>query len=483
MTVFGFSSELVNYLFIVNIILAFVVVGFERRKPAVTLSWLLVMFFLPGIGFVLYLFLGQDLRKERLFYIKEGEERDLYPLVQQQGEILHNNHLLFHDQRVNEYKSLIKLHIENQALYTQDNQVEVFNDGQVLFDEIKSAISRATKYIHMEYYIIGNDNLGREIVKLLAAKAQSGIEVKLLYDGMGCMQLPRRFFDSLIKAGGKTAVFFPPLLPYINLRINYRNHRKICLIDGEEGFMGGFNIGDEYLGLSEEYGYWRDTHLRIRGSALDELELRFLLDWRYASKDSFSAAAIYFPIRKKRGNTGIQVVSSGPDSKWSAIKNGYLKMISSAKDRIYIQTPYFIPDDSILEALKIASLSGIEVRLIIPGKPDHFFVHWASLSYVGELLEAGVRCFTYNRGFIHSKLAIIDGLVSTVGTANLDIRSFELNFEVNAFIYDEQVSRELEQAFIKDLQDCTEITMEAYENRNRSVKFKESICRLLSPLL
>jgi cardiolipin synthase len=483
MTVFGFSSQLVNYLFLLNIVLAFVVVGFERRKPAVTLSWLLVMFFLPGIGFILYLFLGQDLRKERLFYIKEGEERELYPLVQQQGEILHNNHLIFHDQRINEYKSLIKLHLENQSLYTQDNQVEVFNDGQKLFQEIKTAISNATNFIHMEYYIIGNDGLGREIVKLLTEKARSGIEVKLLYDGMGCMHLPRNFFKALIEAGGKTAVFFPPLLPYINLRINYRNHRKICLIDGEQGFMGGFNIGDEYLGLSEEYGYWRDTHLRIRGSALDELELRFLLDWRYASKDSFSAAAHYFPIRSKSGETGVQVVSSGPDSKWSAIKNGYLKMISSAKEKVYLQTPYFIPDDSILEALKIAALSGIEVLLIIPGRPDHFFIHWASLSYVGELLEAGVRCFTYDRGFIHSKLAVIDGLIGTVGTANLDIRSFDLNFEVNAFIYEEQVARELEEAFNRDLLDCTEITMERYMHRSRRVKVKEAFCRLLSPLL
>jgi len=483
MTLVRTSSEFVNYLFLLNIALALIVVGFERRKPTATLSWLLVMLFLPGIGFVLYLFLGQDLRKHRLFYIKEGEERELYPLVQQQDEYLHNNKLIFNNKHINEFKNLIHLHLTNQALFTQDNSVEIFENGSILFRDIKASLERAEKYIHLQYYIIRNDSLGQEILDLLIQKARAGVEIKLLYDGMGCMHLPRSFFRPLIEAGGKTACFFPPLLPYINLRINYRNHRKICLIDGEEGFVGGFNIGNEYLGISKEYGFWRDTHIRIKGSALDELELRFLLDWRYASHDDFITDAKYFPNRTEQGKTGIQIVSSGPDSKWSSIKNGYLKMISSARRNIYLQTPYFVPDDSILEALKIAALSGIEVCLIIPGKPDHFFVHWASLSYVGELLEAGVRCYTYNRGFIHSKLIVTDGLVSTVGTANLDIRSFDLNFEVNAFIYDEEVSQKFENTFIKDLNDCTEITMENYLGRSASVRIKEAFCRLLSPLL
>ncbi|MEA4925183.1 MAG: cardiolipin synthase [Syntrophomonadaceae bacterium] len=482
MTLIYSGSQYINYLFILNIILALMVVGFERRKPTATLSWLLLMLFLPGFGFLLYMFLGQDLRKKRLFYIKEGEEREIFTLVQQQEENFHNNELVFNNPRVQEYKDIIHLHLNNQALYTQDNWVRIYQDGADLFRDLAAAIEQAKQYIHLEYYIIRNDNLGRSIMDLLVRKARQGIEVKLLYDGMGCMRLPRQFFRPLIEAGGQTANFFPPLLPYINLRINYRNHRKICLIDGEDGFTGGFNIGDEYLGISE-LGYWRDTHIRIKGSALDDLEMRFLLDWRYASCDNFIADSHYFPKRVPQGDTGIQIVSSGPDSKWSAIKNGYLKMISSARRNIYLQTPYFVPDDSILEGLRIAALSGIEVCLIIPGKPDHFFVHWASLSYVGELLEAGVRCFTYNRGFIHSKLIVVDGRVSTVGTANLDIRSFELNFEVNAFIYDEKLSREFEAAFVKDLKDCTEITMAGYLSRSVSVRVKEAFCRLLSPLL
>ncbi|MDD4802594.1 MAG: cardiolipin synthase [Syntrophomonas sp.] len=483
MSLVNTSSQLVNYLFILNIILALLVVGFERRNPTATLSWLLVMFFLPGFGFILYLFLGQDLRRKRLFYIKEGEERELYLQAQQQHERLDNNWIDLNDSNINPYKDLIHLHLTSHALFTQDNSIEVFYNGQDLFKQLKTDLEQAQKFIHMEYYKIRNDLLGKEIRNILVSKARAGVEVKFLYDGMGCMQLPRWFFRPLIAAGGSAASFFPPLLPYFNLRLNYRNHRKICLIDGDKGYIGGFNIGDEYLGKSPEIGFWRDTHLRIRGSALDSLELRFLLDWRYAAGENFSVPDRYFPSHSRHGQTGMQIVSSGPDSKWSSIKHGYLKMINSARRNIYLQTPYFVPDDSILEALKIAALSGIEVYLTIPGKSDHFFVHWASMSYVGELLEAGVRCFAYNRGFMHSKVIVTDGMVSSVGTANFDIRSFELNFEVNAFIYDETVSRELEQNYKRDLEACTEITLDDYIKRSLSVRVKEAGCRLLSPLL
>jgi cardiolipin synthase A/B len=477
------GSQWMNYLFIINIVLALMVVGIERRKPSATLSWILVMLFLPGLGFVLYLFLGQDIRKERLFYIKEGEEREIYPRVQQQDESLHKGQLIFDNNDISDYKSLIHLNLNSQALFTQDNSVRIFSEGQELFQEMMAAMENAQKYIHLECYIIRNDALGQAFLDLLARKAGAGVEVKVLYDGMGCMRLPRAFFRPLHEAGGKAVSFFPPLVPYFNLRVNYRNHRKICLIDGEQGFVGGFNIGEEYLGMAPEIGFWRDAHICIRGSALDDMEVRFLLDWRYAAKDNFLAESRYFPPRTEQGQTSIQVVSSGPDSKWSAIKNGYLKMINSAQRNIYVQTPYFVPDDSILEALKIAALSGVEVHLMIPGKPDHIFIHWASLSYVGELLEAGVRCYIYQRGFIHSKLIITDSQVSAIGTANLDIRSFELNFEVNAFIYDEKVSQELERVFFRDLLDSTELTLAQYLTRPRTVKVKEAFCRLLSPLL
>ena len=335
----------------------------------------------------------------------------------------------------------------------------------------------------MEYFIIRNDSLGRYIMKILTKKAQEGVEVKLLYDGMGSIRLSPRFFKKFHEAGGRSAAFFPPFLPYINVRINFRNHRKILIIDGEEAYIGGFNIGNEYLGLSSRFNHWRDCHLKIKGSAIDTLEMRFLLDWRFAARDPLPETDIYFPERKPEGSSALQIVSSGPDMNYPAIKNGYLKLINKAQHRLYIETPYLIPDDSILEALKIAALSGVDVRLMIPYKPDHFYVYWASLSYVGELLEAGVRCYQYQKGFLHSKIICADGFASSVGTANLDIRSFELNFEVNAFIYDEEISRQLEEKFLLALEDCTEITLETYATRSMRVRFKEGLFRLLSPIL
>ena len=312
---------------------------------------------------------------------------------------------------------------------------------------------------------------------------KEGLEVKLLYDGMGGRSLPRNYFKDLIQAGGEVACFFPPFVPYISLRINYRNHRKICIIDGTEGYVGGFNIGDEYIGYSKKFGYWRDTHSKIMGNAAKGLQWRFLLDWRFASQKELEVSERYFPNVEGKGKTGIQIVSSGPDSKWTSVKDGYFKMIINAKKKVYIQTPYFIPDDSILEALKMAGLSGVDVKVIIPDKPDHPFVYWASLSYIGELLEAGVKFYTYQDGFMHSKVIIMDDIVSSVGTANLDIRSFKLNFEVNAFMYDEEVNSKITKQIIRDLERCVEITAEGYAKRSLVVKFKESVSRLLSPIL
>jgi cardiolipin synthase len=300
---------------------------------------------------------------------------------------------------------------------------------------------------------------------------------------MGGRWLKKDTKKRITDAGGKVSVFLPPFVPFISVRINYRNHRKICIIDGREAYVGGFNIGNEYLGLSKKFGNWRDTHIRIQGSAVSSLQWRFYLDWKFASGEDLKICQSYLHEELEQSNVGIQIVSSGPDSKWPNIKDGYMKMISNAREKIYIETPYFIPDDSILEALRIAGLSGLDVRVMVPNKPDHLFVYWASLSYIGELLEAGVKFYHYGDGFLHSKVIIVDDFISTVGTANLDIRSFMLNFEVNAFIYDEEVNRKLSQKFVSDIDLCRQITLEDYNKRSKVVKIKESISRLLSPIL
>lgn len=476
--------SVVDILLVLNLILVLTVVIFERRHPTSTLTWVLALIFIPVAGFIFYLFIGQDLRKKRLFFLKEEEERILTNRLIVQDESIHSKALVFKNPQTEDYTDLIHLHLNSdQALFTQDNEVEIFNQGDELFECLFNCLGKAQRSIHAQFYIIRNDALGRKFLQILCQKAREGVKVKLLYDGMGCIRLPRKFFRPLQEAGGDVEVFFPPFLPYINLRINYRNHRKICVIDGEHAFVGGFNVGDEYLGVTERFGFWRDTHLHIRGSAVDALQLRFLLDWRYASRQDLSFEQEFFLMRQGKGQTGIQVVASGPDSKWTSIKHGYLKIINKAKNNVFIQTPYFVPDESILEALKVASLSGVDVRLMVPGKKDHPFVHWASLSYIGELLEAGARVYMYENGFLHNKVLVSDGFASTVGTANMDIRSFRLNFEVNAFIYDPTIGKSLEETFFQDLKHCRELTIEKYMQRKRWIKIKEAFSRLLSPLL
>lgn len=474
----------VDLLVAVNLFFVLTVVIFERRNPTATMTWVLTMIFIPVVGFVLYLFIGQDLRKKRLFYIKEEEEHRIYKLLKAQDESLHSKQLRFHNSRTQDYSDLIHLHLNSgQSLLTQDNIVQIFNDGRQLFEHLFTRLKLARRFIYVETYILRDDQLGKEFRQIICDKAREGVEVNLLYDGMGCLHLPRKYFAPLREAGVNLAVFFKPFLPYINLRVNYRNHRKICVIDGEEAYVGGFNIGDEYLGLAEKYGYWRDTHLWIKGGAVDSLQFRFLLDWRYASGRDHVFDKNWFQEGEGQGDTGVQIVSSGPDSKWTSIKHGYLRLFTKAQTNIFIQTPYFIPDEAILEALKIASLSGVDVRLMIPSVKDHPFVHWASLSYAGELLEAGARIFYYQAGFLHSKVVVIDGFASTVGTANMDIRSFRLNFEVNAFIYDPLIGSSLEDAFYQDLNKCSELTLENYQDLGRLVRIKEAFSRLLSPLL
>lgn len=470
-------------LFIANILLGFALIFIERKDPAATWAWLMVIFLIPIFGFILYLLIGQNLSRNKIFNLKI-EEDILYKKVLTQKRDIEQNKLKFNDKVASDHLDMIVMHYNNsQALFTQNNEIEIYTNGNDKFNELIKQIRNAKDHIHMVYYILKPDNIGTKIVDELTQKAEQGVEVRLLYDAMGVRKLPKHFFDKLNKAGGKTACFFPAILPHINTRINFRNHRKIAVVDGKVGFVGGINIGDEYLGKSKKFGYWRDTHLKISGDAVDDLQQRFILDWRYASNEDISFDKKYFPYKDSIGKTGIQIVSCGPDSIEEQIKNGYLKMINLAKKSIYIQSPYFVPDKSIIEALKVAALCGVDVRIMIPNMPDHPFVYWASYSYIGELLDFGVKAYKYEKGFLHCKTIVVDGEIASVGTANMDIRSYKLNFEVNAFIYDQNVSNNLEKIFKNDIKNSTEITKELYSMRNIRIKFKESISRLLSPIL
>lgn len=468
---------------LVNVVFAAMVVFFERRNPVCTWAWLLVLFFIPVFGFLLYLVFGQDGKKEKMFAEKERHDYEIYYRYLFQGVEYRN--MLDRQKRKMKlqeegYQDLAYLNLSSGSWITEDNVVERFVSGLDKFEALINDIRHAKKFIHMEYYIIRNDVLGKNILRELEKKAAEGVEVKLLYDGMGCFTTSPMLFQALKDAGGCVAAFLPPFF----VRLNYRNHRKLCIIDGNIGYIGGFNIGDEYLGNKKRYGPWRDTHLRITGSAVGGMELRFIMDWNFT--DGVHALPLldrYFPKESDRDGVKIQILSSGPDTKNKNIFNGYFKMITGARDHVYIETPYFVPDDSIFSALKIAALSGVDVRIIIPANPDHLFVYGASISYLGELLDAGVRCYQYKSGFIHAKVLCADGVVASVGSANMDVRSFGVNFEINAFLYDKGITALLEEDFLQDLAFCQEITKDWYIRRPLWFRWKEAVSRLISPIL
>lgn len=470
---------------ILNIFLAVALIFLERRDATSTWAWLMVLFFLPLVGFFVYLLLGRRLGQKHFFRWVDQEKIGIDQLIDYQIEAIEENTLEFRLEDTEDYKDMIYLHLRNNnAVLTQDNDVQVFNDGHKKFEALINDLETAKDHIHFQYYILRLDNLGQRILDVLIRKAKQGVQVRILYDDMGSRSLRKRHFKELIELGGQVEAFFPSILPLINPRLNYRNHRKIVVVDGRIGYIGGFNVGDEYLGLYKKFGYWRDTHLRIEGSALHPLQRRFILDWNQASAHhKVKYADNYFPIIPQKGTIGMQIVSSGPDSEWEQIKDGYLKMISLAKKYIYIQTPYFIPDVSFLDALRIACLSGVDVRIMIPNKPDHIFVYWATYTNVGLLLKAGAKVYMYENGFIHTKQIVVDDKVSTVGTANIDVRSFKLNFEVNAFIYDRTKSHELAELFEQDLLLSSELTLDIYNERSGIIRMKESIANLISPIL
>lgn len=495
---------LMEHLLYINLLLSVVIVFFQRRDPKAVWTWLMVLYFIPIFGFVLYLIICQDYRKNKMFRVKEVEDKLRYSVESQESFLLNNDRYLM-DPLSRDFEDLVIYNLETSgAVLTVDNQVDIFTDGQEKFADLREEIKRAKQYIHIQYYIIKNDELFQSIRPLLMERARAGVEVRILYDGMGGRFMPKSVWNEMEKAGIRIGEFFPAFLGRLQLRINYRNHRKIVVIDGNVGYVGGFNIGKEYISRDPKFGYWRDTHLKIHGGAVYSLQIRFALDWNYATKENLFKDARYFgiegdfdedvridarnlfqPAVLKSGELpiGIQIITSGPDSSTRQIRDNYLELFHKARSSIYIQTPYFVPDDAVLSALQIAARSGVDVRLMIPCKPDHPFVYWATYSYVGDLLEAGARCYTYENGFLHAKGVMIDGVASCYGTANMDIRSFELNFEVNAIIYDEETTMRLEDIFLKDLERCREVTRETYGQRSLWIRMKEQCSRLLSPLL
>ena len=470
-----------NYIFWFNIGLIAIFIFFENRNPSRTWAWLLVLFAIPWLGFAFYILFGRNTFKRRRVKQKQisDKERTNY-FAQYQSDIFSEVSIFPKEKSVN--NKLINLLLKNsEALFTVNNSVKILTNGDEKFPEMIKDLKRAKHHIHLEYFIIKNDEIGNKIKNILIKKAQEGLEVRVIYDSVGCWHIGRKYLRDLEDAGVQTFAFFPVLLPILSEELNYRNHRKILVIDGKIGYVGGLNIGDEYLG-KKRLGFWRDTHIKIKGEAVQGLQRIFLNDWAFVSKENITDSREYLPESKEYGSSMIQIASSGPDSDWFAIHQAYFTMINCATKRIWITTPYFVPDEGVMLGLKTAALSGVDVRIIIPNKPDHFFVYWATQDNIEELLESGVKVYQYKKGFIHAKQIMVDGICASVGTANFDVRSFEINFEVNAFLYDVEAIAQLEKDFNKDIENSEGIELDNFRKRKWYRKFLEATARLVSPL-
>jgi cardiolipin synthase len=470
-----------NIIFSINILLIAVFIFLENKNPSKTLAWLLVLFLLPWVGFILYVLLGRTTFKKKSLADK-GLKDPMYLAETAKIQIRAlKSHDIFED-RTN-IRKLINLLLQNSSsIITSNNDIEVLTNGEATFTSMLKAIEEAKHHIHMEYFIIKDSEIGEKFKRLLMKKSKEGVKVRIIYDAVGCWKLSDAFKSDLISAGVEIEAFHPVLFPLLSRDLNYRNHRKIIVVDGLTGYVGGLNIGDEYLGKNKRLGFWRDTHLKITGEATSILQLIFFSGWSHVTKEELPYDSLYYPPYITYGDTLTQIVASGPDSSWQNILQAYFKMITISEKRLWITTPYLVPHEGVLLALKTAALSGIDVRIIIPSKADHFLVYWASQDNIEELLEAGVKIYRYTKGFIHAKMFLLDDICTSIGTANLDYRSLELSYEVNAFIYDKEVVSRVERDFRNDFMDSEEITLAEFRSRPLRNKALEALGRLVSPL-
>lgn len=466
---------LVVYTFIV--VAAMIKVLMDNRQPAKTMAWVLVLSFMPIVGIILYFFLGQNTRKERMI-----SQRSLDQLTKR-------SMLEFAEQRdlrlPKSYRALIKL-FTNQSLSLpfKDNEVDICTDGYQFFLSLLRDIGTAEHHIHLDTYIIGDDPLGNLIADVLIDKARQGVEVRLVYDDMGCWKTHNRFFERMREGGVDTRSFMPvKFLSFFSSKVNYRNHRKLCIIDGRVGYIGGMNIALRYV--KGDKMPWRDTHLRIVGGAVYAIQKAFLIDWYFVDRTLITDHA-YYPEPDSRidNNCLAQIVTSSPVQPWPDIMQGYVRILLEARRYVYMETPYFLPTEPILFAMRTAALAGVDVRLMIPMRTDAKLVEWASISYVMETLEAGVKVYLYQAGFNHSKMLVSDDFLCSCGSSNIDFRSFENNFESNAFFYDSALALRMKKVFLDDLQQCVPIEkVQRLMRRPFLLRLWESIIRLLSPLL
>ena len=466
---------LVFWLYVIVILATSAVVVMENRQPVKTMAWLLVLILLPVVGLVLFIFFGQDTRKEKYITqqsLDQLSKRSIMGFAEQPDLVIPE-----------QYEQLvIQFSLQNVALPFQDNEVDVYTSGYEWFPALLHAISQARHHVHLITFIFADDPLGYLVSDALIDKAKQGVEVRVIYDDVGNFSVQRAFIERMREAGVDIHAFMPVRFPAFTSKINSRNHRKLCVVDGQVGFIGGMNIALRYVKGTEIP--WRDTHLRIRGKAVFGIQTAFLLDWYFVDRSMVSGKA-YFPEPEGVPRNGCltQIVTSSPTSEWPELSQGYVRILMNARDYVYIETPYFMPTETVLFALCTCALSGVDVRLVVPKRGETKWVEWASRSYYNEVLQAGVKIFLYEGGYNHSKVLVCDDTVCSCGSANVDFRSFENNFEANAFIYDADTVRRMKEVVLSDLQRCKPLLLDDYKKRSLRSKAMESLTRLVSPLM
>ncbi len=447
-----------------------IVVLTQHRRPTETLAWILVLYFLPVVGILLYYLFGVPAMNRSLISKERLDELKSYTAPYR-----------VNDADEQKCRLIPLLENVNRAYPLGGNSIRMFTVCGEMFEAMKQDILMARHHVHLEFFMIESDIVGNAFADILIEKAKQGIEVRLMYDAAACIGVPRRFFRRM-KEGGVQVEAFSPIFPHLSPFSNYRNHRKVLVVDGLVGYVGGMNLAERYL-IGINGGVWRDTHVRIEGPAVTELQTTFLTDWQFAG-DEWIHDKVYYPEQACAGNLMMQVVTSNPTSEWRVMDLSYSEIIYRATDYVYLQSPYFVPSEAIRKALYAAALSGVDVRVMIPASPDKgWIVIYASRWYIEPMLAAGVRVFFYHNGYLHAKTIVADDKVTTVGSVNIDHRSISQSFEVTAFMYDEEVAKQQKQIFLDDLESCNEIKIEEWRKRSRWSRLKESICRLGAPIL
>ncbi len=462
-------------LYVFSIVSTIVIILSENRNPVKSLAWLTILILLPLVGLILYFFFGRNIKNTRM--ISRRNKRKLKK-NEAQWKIDYNT---IENELSTESIQQIKLtHSLTGSLFYTGNGVKIFTNGKDKFDSLERDLLSAKKYIHIQYYIFESDEIGTHIKNILIQKALEGVKVRVIYDHIGSIHVKKRFFREMSDVGIEIFPFFKVTFPPFATRINWRNHRKLCVIDGEIGYIGGMNIADRYI-KGVKHGIWRDNHIRITGPAISALQYSFAVDWSFMGQPLIEEKIE--ATTNNTDNVGMQMATSGPTSQWPNIAFIFHKAIANAKKRIYIQTPYFLPTENLLKALQSAALSKIDVRLMIPRRPDSIIMRHASFSYIQECLNSGIKIYLYQAGMLHSKTMIIDDEFCTIGSTNFDFRSFEHNFEGNMFIYSKAINKKMIDIFNNDLTQSIRINSARWRKRPIFDKALASILRLLSPIL